>query len=489
MKDSSFTEKTFIGMFWMFSGKGLQAVLQFIVTVVLARLLLPSDFGVVNVALVIISFTTIFSMVGVGPALIQRPTINEKHIQTGFTLTILLSISFTLLLFITSTKISSFFNMPELEKILKAMSIIFILKGLSTVSESLMQRKLRFKLNAIINFISYFVYGLVGVVTALLGAGYWALVIAHIVQSIVKTVLLIIYEKHNMIPKFDFESFKELFFFGSGYTLATITNHIAVQIDNLVVGKYLGSSALGLYGRAYQLMIMPTNLFGQVLDKVLFPAMARIQEDSNQLTKSFRIGTTAVALFAIPVGIMITLLSTEIVLIIFGDKWIDLVPVLQVLSIGLVFRIGYKLSDSLTKATGAVYRRTFIQIIYAIAVFLGSIAGLKWGVFGVSIGVLFAIVLNYILMTKISMRYINIGVIEIVKAHFPGMILGVFSLLSYLIMNWISVYIPLHYIVRIVIASGIFGIFIMIGIKTNAEKTFGKDVIWIKDRICQIIKR
>src|SRR5699024_6251736 len=140
-------------------------------------------------------------------------------------------------------------------------------------------------------------YGIVGLGSAFMGFDYWSLVYAQISQNLIKTLLLILVERHNMKPQLDWESAKELLFFGGGFTIARLSNQFALQADNLVVGRWLGSSALGLYGRAYQLMIMPTDLFGQVMDKVLFPAMARIQNKQKQLSKSFRVGITAVAFF------------------------------------------------------------------------------------------------------------------------------------------------------------------------------------------------
>src|SRR5690625_2704445 len=291
---NSLASKTIIGMFWMMSSKGAEAILQFIVLIVLARLLTPSDFGVINAAIVVISFTTVFSMIGVGPALIQRTDLTENHIRTGFTITLMLSVIFSLLMFFGSPIIAAFFKMDELIVILKAMSIIFILKGIGIVSESLLQKKLRFKIFAIFSVLSYFIFGLTGVVFALFEFNYWSLVIAHLSQSFVQTLMLVLSERHNMRLQLQWDSAKELLFFGGGFTVARISNQVALQADNLVVGRWLGANALGLYSRAYQLMVMPTNLFGQVIDKVLFPAMAQIQSEKDKLTSSFRLGTSIV---------------------------------------------------------------------------------------------------------------------------------------------------------------------------------------------------
>lgn len=487
-QNESLTSKTFRGMFWMLSGKGSQAILQFIVMIVLARLLSPSDFGIVNAATVVITFTTVFSMVGVGPALIQRPELSKSHIRTGFTLTILLSILFTTLLYFGSNIIASFFHMDKLHIVLKAMSVIFLLKGLSIVSESLIQRQLKFRAFASIEVISYTVYGFVGVSCAFMGLDYWSLVYAQISQNLIKTILLISLERHNMKPQLHWESAKELLFFGGGFTIARLSNQFALQADNLVVGRWLGSSALGLYGRAYQLMIMPTNLFGQVMDKVLFPAMARIQNKQNQLSKSYRVGITAVAFFTIPVGILMCLLSKEIVLILFGEKWLNLTPALQVLSLGLVFRTGYKISDSLARATGSVYQRAWRQIIYAIAVFTGAWIGHFAGIFGVSLGVLGAIILNYCLMTNLSMKFINLTLFDIIRAHIPGLLLGVLAGVSGLLTKWLAANLSLPSVFTVISAGIIFLTLIAILMKINAEKYLGKDVVWIKEQIMVMIR-
>src|SRR5699024_7404477 len=236
-QNESLTSKTFRGMFWMLSGKGSQAILQFIVMIVLARLLTPSDFGIVNAATVVITFTTVFSMVGVGPAFVQRPRLSESHIRTGLTLTILLSVSFTSLVYFGSNIIDSFLYMDRLQAVLKVMSIIFLLKGFSIVSESLIQRQLKFRAFASIEVVSYFIYGIVGLGSAFMGFDYWSLVYAQISQNLIKTLLLILVERHNMKPQLDWESAKELLFFGGGFTIARLSNQFALQADNLVVGR------------------------------------------------------------------------------------------------------------------------------------------------------------------------------------------------------------------------------------------------------------
>lgn len=482
-QNSSLTDRTFKGLFWMFSGKGTQAILQFLVLIVLARLLSPSDFGVVNAATVVITFTTVFSKVGVGPALVQRPELNQSHVRTGFTMTIILSVFFAGVFYFGSPVIANFFNMTKLENVLEVMSVIFLLQGFSTVAQSLIQREMKFRIFVSIDVVSYIVYGVVGVSCAFFGMDYWSLVFAQISQNLLKAILLITVTRHNMRPQFHWESFKELFFFGSGFTIARISNQFALQADNLVIGRWLGADALGLYTRAYQLMVMPTNLFGQVLDRVLFPAMAHIQNKQDKLSYSFRIGITSIAFFAIPASVLMYFLAEDIVLLLLGSKWLNLVPAFQMLSLGILFRTEYKISDTLARATGAVYRRAWRQAFYAVGVFVGALIGQQWGIIGVSIGVLGAIILNYGLMTHLSLKYINLSIMDIIKAHAPGVFLGTLAALSILITKLVNTTISLPALINISFSGGVFLVFAGILVKFNATKFMGKDIIWIKNQV------
>lgn len=476
----SLASKTITGMFWMLSGKGVQAILQFVVLILLARLLTPNDFGIINAAIVVISFTTVFSMIGVGPALIQRSELTNNHIRTGFTITLMLSVFFSLLMFLGSPIIASFFKMDELIIILKVMSIIFILKGVGIVSESLLQRKLKFNIFVRITVLSYVVYGVTGVVFALLGFNYWSLVIAHILQNLVQTLLLVFSERHDMRLQLDGDSMKELIFFGGGFTIARISNQFALQADNLVVGRWLGANDLGLYSRAYQLMVMPTNLFGQVIDKVLFPAMAQVQSQEEKLTTSFRLGISTIALLTIPTSIFFVFYAKEIVLILFGKDWLELVPALQILAIGLLFRTSYKISDSIVRATGAVYKRAWRQVIYAIAVTIGAWIGQHWGIEGVAIGVLIAISINYFLMTNLSLKFINIKFIEVILLHIPSLYFGIVSVISILLIKWLTTYFIIYNIFQIILSSSLFIILSILFIKCDEKRFLGKDVVWLK---------
>lgn len=399
------THRTLVGFFWSFSGTGVQAVLQIVVLAVLGRLLTPEDFGLVAAALVVVSFTNVFNQLGVGPAIVQRPEIRDEHIRVGQTITLILGAALTALVWSSAPLIASFFDMKGLTPILKAISFVFILNALSVMAQALVQRELNFRLKAGIQITTYvFGYGGVGVVMAYLGYGPWALVWANLAQAGVSSILFIIARPHPKRPLVDRGAAKELLAFGGGFTIGRIFNQVAIEGDNLVVGRWLGADALGLYGRAYQLMAMPATLFGKVLDKVLFPAMAKVQSEPDVLASVYRRGVVVIALLIMPTSAVLFVMAPEFVTLLLGEQWLEIVLPFRIFALGMLLRTSYKMSDSLARATGAVYRRAWRQALYAGGVLGGAWVGQHWGIEGVAAGVLAALILNFLLMAGLSMH-------------------------------------------------------------------------------------
>ncbi len=406
----------------MFTGSGVQAILQWLVLIVLARLLTPADFGLVSAALVVVGLSQNLSQLGVGPAVVQIPQLEARHLRTGFTMSVLFGFLLAGLIWLLSPYIADFFRMQELTPVLRALSWIFPFSGSSVMAESLLQRELHFRWLSGIQVVSYAVgYGVVGVSLAFLGFGVWALVSANLAQTLVKSTILLIVQPCPKRPQIERGAFRELMYFGGGFTLARISNYVALQGDNLVVGRWLGAAALGLYGRAYQLMVLPATLFGQVLDSVLFPAMAKVQDEPERLATAYRRGVALLGLLILPTSAATFMLAPELIQVFLGPAWRDAVVPFQILTVGMLFRTSYKMSDSLARATGAVYRRAWRQGVYAALVVGGAWIGQRWGITGVSYGVLGAITVNFFLMAELSLRLTAMTWKSLLEVHYPAL--------------------------------------------------------------------
>jgi len=413
-------------MAWVAWGSGATALLKVLVLVVLTRLLTPADFGLVSAALVVIAFSLNFSQLGLGPALIQRPGLEPRHVSSAFYASIGLGLLVGAIIWVAAPLIAQFFRMEHLTPVVRGLALVFPIVGLATVPESLLQRDLRFRALANRDVVAYGVgYGVIGVGMALLGWGVWALVMAQVSQVLVRTIILMRLSPTLVPARPTWRSFVELMDYGVGQSMSRVGVILANQVDNLVVGRWLGAVRLGEYSRAYQLMSVPTGLLGDVLDKVLFPTMARVQDDPRRLSAAFLQGTGLLALVTLPVGVVAAIVAPELVAVAFGPRWAGLVAPFQVLALGMMFRVCYRMSDSLSRATGKVYRRAWRQGLFALLVFLGALVGQTRGVVGVAYGVLVAFFINYISMSQLSLEITQVSWGRFFQVQLPAVRLSV----------------------------------------------------------------
>ncbi len=415
------THRTITGMMWSAWGKGAYQGLQLLVLAVMARLLSATEFGVVSAALVVIGLSTIFSQLGFGPALVQRVELEQRHLDTAFNASLVFGLLLGAIVWIGAPVAADFLRIAGVRPVLRTLAWVFPLQGLGVTSDSLLRRDLRFQWLANLDVASYAIgYGVVGVSLALAGWGVWALVTGQMVQVLLRSGTLLVKHPPRLGQPFDRQAFRELFYFGGGFTVARAANYVALYGDNLVVGRYLGPQALGFYGRAYSLMSAPAYGFGQVLDQVLFPAMAKVQDEPKRLAAAYRRGVALIALLTLAPSVALILLAPEFITVVLGPRWAPAVAPFQVLTIGMLFRTSYKMSDSLARSTGAVYRRAWRQILYAALVVLGAWLGQHWGIVGVAWGALAALTVNFFLMAELSLSVAGMTWSTFWSAHVPA---------------------------------------------------------------------
>ncbi len=415
------TEQAFAGWLWLSSG----AVVQGLVTVgslaVLARLLSPADFGAVSAGMLVVNLVSIVSQGLVGPALVQHPRLRLEHVHTGFAISLLGGAVLFGALWVVAPAVGLVLHFAGLVAVLRALAWMLPLQSLGAVADALLRRDLEYGPLARIRMVSYAIgYGAIGVTVAVLGGGLWALVAANLGQVSLNTILLLKRKRHSKLIRISRRELGELVSFAGGFCLGKVGNYAATEGDYLVTVKWLGLTALGLYERAYQLMAMPAILVGQVLDDVLFPAMAQIQTQRDSIANAYRRCVAAVALFALPLSALVLILAPEIVNVLLGPKWDQVVPPFRVLALGTLFRTSYKISDSLTRALGAVYQRAWRQWTYAGLVVGGGIIGQQWGLQGVAAAVLLALIVNFLLTAHLATRLVSLSWADYFRAHVAG---------------------------------------------------------------------
>jgi PST family polysaccharide transporter len=307
---------------------------------------------------------------------VQRSALDRRDLATAFWLSIISGAIAAVSVAAIAPIAARFFRYDDLTPVLVVLSLSFLLQAPSVVAMSLLQRDLAFRALAIVDVVSFVVgYCVVGVTLAIAGAGVWALVAANLAQVSLATVMTLALRRPVMALEFDRRSAHKIMHYGTGFTAGKVFNYTASQGDFFVIGRTMSVASLGYYSRAYQLIAMPAMLFGQVLDRVLFPVMSSFQDDQRRLANAYRRGTELVATVMAPLSALAVVLAPEIIEVVLGDGWDPVVAPMQVLALGLVCRTGYKVSDSLARSAGTVYRRAWRQAIYAVLVVVGPLVG------------------------------------------------------------------------------------------------------------------
>ncbi|MFV1966842.1 MAG: lipopolysaccharide biosynthesis protein [Pirellulaceae bacterium] len=470
------------GAVWTVVATGGQAALQFILLAILSHLLSPDDFGQMASVTVVIGLCTLLAQQGLGPALVQRRMLEPRHIRTGFTLSLLLAFCLTGILWQIAPLVADLFHMPGMVSLIRAVSAVIVLQALSVTAESLLQRRLRLRMLATIDVLSFLVgFGGVAVVLALAGFGVWAIVWAQIAHHALRATLLILANPHAMRPLLDAPAARDLVRVGSGFALAALANGGAHQTDYLVVGRWMGTGALGLYERAYQLMMVPARLSSTIFSRVLFPTMARNQLRTDRLRVIYRRGLVSIALTVLPATVITVMLAPEIVRLLLGIQWLGVVAPLRILAVGMLFRTSYKLSDTLVRATGAAYRRAWRQWIYVLLVAIGALIGVRWGLNGVAGGILLAILVNFLLMAQLSLLLLELRWGTFFRSHLPG--IRVAALVAIVLMPLVMLFrVQQAPAILIVALSSLLAVLPVLGaVVVRSRWLLGDDGLWMVD--------
>jgi PST family polysaccharide transporter len=309
------------------------------------------------------------------------------------------------------------FRAPELSRVLLFACIVLPFHSVAVVPLALLQRDLRLSVIVRIETIAYtFGFAAVATVLAFRGFGVWALVGGHVAEAVLVCGLSLVARPFPKRLRADRATLRELTFFGGGFAVARVANYFALAGDKWIVGRWLGQVALGLYKYAFELATLPGNLLGQVLDRVLFPAMARVQTEPVRLARAYRGGLALVGAAVLPTSAAMVVLAPEIVLTLLGPKWIAVVTPFRVLAAAALLRSGLKLTDSLVRATGAVYRRAWRQAIYAAAVMGLGLIGAQAGLVGAATGVVTGVLVGWALMMQLGLSLTGMGWREAIGA-------------------------------------------------------------------------
>ena len=382
----SIKNKTINGIAWNAIDRVATYGISFIVSIVLARLLTPEDYGLIGIITIFIAiFNTILDG-GFSTSLIRKVNASEKDYNTVFYTNLAISIVLAFLLYISSNSIAGFFNRKELFPLIKVMSVILIINAISITQQVQLTKKLDFKKQTIISLISNTVSGAIGIILAYKGYGVWALVFQQIISRFLNSILL--FAINRWFPKLCFsrESFFELWSFGWKVLVSRVITSVWGNIYQAVIGKVYSPTILGLYTRAAQYGQMFSSGVSDVVLKVSLPVMSSVQDNRGYLLQVTRriikqtMFVTSLCMFG-----MIASAPTMIYVLI-GEQWMDCVPFLQILCINLLINPICFINENLLTAIGRSDRLLILQIIKLVLSIIPLVCGILINIWWMLIG-------------------------------------------------------------------------------------------------------
>jgi O-antigen/teichoic acid export membrane protein len=398
------------GVFWTGFGQLLRQLIQVIGSVVLARLLVPEDFGLLGMGLFFIGIGQLFADFGIGTAIIQARSDDRVILSSCFWLNIGVAGVLALALFAASPLIADFYRRSDLAPLVAALSFNLLLAGLQSVPSALLYRDMRFADLARAQVLGSLSGAAVAIALAWYGAGVWALVAQPLVGSAV--VLLVSMVALRWLPRIEYSWPKvaPLARFSFALLGTNLVGYGNRNFDSLLVGRFLGAGPLGLYAMAIQLMLYPLQQVSSVIVRVLFPTLVQIREDLPRLRSAYLKAVGAIAIVTFPMMGGLFAVTDDFVAVVFGPDWSGMVPVLKVLAwVGMMQSVGTTVGTIyLSMGRPGVALR--VSLIAAPVLIGGMIAGLHWGILGVAIGYAIASLLLFYYTTLTAFRLVDLHV-------------------------------------------------------------------------------
>jgi O-antigen/teichoic acid export membrane protein len=420
----SLKQQTISGITWSILDNAYTQIITFVVGIILARLLEPKEFGLIGMIMIFIAIAQSFVDSGFSQALIRKKECSDKDYSTVFYFNILVSFLFYLILFFSAGLISSFFNQVELINIIKVMGLSVILNGFGIVQGAQLTKEIDIKTQTKISAIANTASGILSIYLAYIGFGVWSLVWRIMSNNLFRTILLWMWHKWRPQLIFSFQSFKELFGFGSKLLVSGLLNTIFENLYYLVIGKYFSPQQLGYYTRALTFANLPSSNISEVIQRVSYPVLAKMQDNPDAVKSGFKKLIKNTMFITFIFMLIIAAVAKPLILTLIGQKWIQSVIYLQLLSFALMLYPLHVLNLNVLKVKGRSDLFLKLEIIKKILVVPVTIIGIIWGIIPMISGMIIHSFICYFLNSRYAGLMIDYSVTEQIKDITPGFILA-----------------------------------------------------------------
>ena len=428
------------GVLWSAIDRFAVVGIQVLFEILLARLLLPSDYGLIGMVAIFMAIAQVFVDSGFMNALIQKQNRTELDFSTVFYTSLGLSLVIYLLLFIAAPSIALFYHVPELTLIVRILGLNIIINSIALVYRAKLSISMDFKVQAKLSIVSVILSGLTGVYLAFHGFGVWSLVYQSICLYSLNTLLLGLNLKWVPLLKFSKESFRALFGFGSKLLAAGLIQAIYSNLYSVLIGKVFSTKELGLYAKSSQFTLYPSSMMTNMLQRVLYPYLSQYQNDDKKLFELNKQYYTIIAMLFFPLFVGLGVLAEPFVRLLLSDTWLEAVPLIRVLSITFLFYPFINVNMFVFQIKGMSTRFLWIEILTKITGVIILLVTLKYGVLIMSIGLLVQHLIQLGITSYFSDKAMNSKLFSQIKVLFPMILISsLFATIVYLVIQFFQI--------------------------------------------------
>lgn len=428
-------QKTVKGVLWStlerFSVQGV----QFIIMIVMARLLTPHDYGLIGMLAIFLAVAQSLIDSGFSQALIRKQNRTEVDNSTVFYFNLVVSGALYAIFFITAPFVAEFYNTPELCLVMRIVCLGIIFNSLAVVQRALLTINIDFKTQAKASFISAIISGGVGISMAYAGFGVWALVCQQLINLGMNTTLLWIFSKWRPIGIYSWKSFHELFSFGSKLLASGLLETLYRNIYTIVIGKIFSASSLGHYTRAQQFSEFPSSNVTGIIQRVTYPVLCEIQDDEVRLASVYRRFLKLSAFVVFPLMIGLSAVANPFIYIAIGSQWIFCSQILQILCFSMMWYPIHAINLNLLQVRGRSDLFLRLEIIKKVTGVLVLACTAPFGLIVMCYGQVFNSVLSLVINTYYTGKLINVGFLKQMKDLLPTILLCVVMYVGILMVN------------------------------------------------------
>lgn len=400
------------GVFWIGGGQIARQLVQLATSLIFARLLVPDDFGLLGMAIVFTGVAQLFADFGIGAAIVQSRNLERVAFSSCFWANVAVAAVLVLAIVLAAPLIAGFYADPRVAPVVAVLAFGLLISGLIVVPRAILYKNLHFAELAKAQFFGSLFGAIVAVLLAWRGFGVWSLIIQPLAGSMVTLALTVRYAKWLPRLEFSWASIRDLATFSANVLGTDLLNYANRNADSALIGKFLGSSQLGYYSLAYQIMLYPLSQVAGVIMRVLFPALSQMQDEQARFRNAYLKSVAAIGVVTFPMMIGLFAVAHDFVVVVFGEKWLPMLPVLKILClVGMVQSVGTTVG-TLFLSTGKVRTLFYLTLTMTPAVIAAFAIGLRWGIEGVAAGYAIVSMSFFYLSLTVAFRAAGLKIVD-----------------------------------------------------------------------------